>query len=455
MAVSRRPDRYSKRGRSRAAARSRSAAGRSKPKTSAPRKGFILTVVDGPQLGKEFFFETSASIGRVESNDIVLIEPGISRSHARLYEEAGAYMLEDSGSANGTRLNGELITEAEVLRDGDYITLSGCTLQFSQLDAARGDITAQTSLSDVEASAADARSRSLEVGEETPRGVRGLLRTRRRKLLAVAGVLLLLGGGAYLANRGGGKIVQRDLSKQPLAYSDEDAFFEKVLGYGKYDQSHKYQAVITFEYLGGRATLQYGAWGVDKVGEVEILLNGEKVDQAPVTMDRWIYGLKVLLPRDRLKKGTNEITFRNTRNPPNNDMWEICYVQVIQEAIPPPDPAEARREFELAKKAWEDRDIEPSNMSRALVGFKRARDLLEKLPDKPPLYQDAVDYINKVDKELTRRFSDGWFSARRAEKLDRDIAKARSLLLQTRRYFHKDDFRYREIERYLDALAMY
>jgi pSer/pThr/pTyr-binding forkhead associated (FHA) protein len=86
------------------------------------RKGFILTVTDGQQIGKEYFFDQQATIGRVEGCDIVLVEPGISRSHARVYDDQGVYLVQDNGSANGTRLNGEKVSgEPEVLRDGDYL----------------------------------------------------------------------------------------------------------------------------------------------------------------------------------------------------------------------------------------------------------------------------------------------------------------------------------------------
>jgi pSer/pThr/pTyr-binding forkhead associated (FHA) protein len=436
MTVSRRPARYSKR-----------------PGDRGPgdrRKGFILTVTDGLSPGKEFYFDKSATIGRVEQCEVLLVEPGISRQHARIIDDQGVYILEDLGSANGTRLNGLQVTEGEVLRDGDYITLSQTTLQFSLLEAARGEVTAKTSLSEVEARALD---------HAAPRKTRanpvvGLLSTRRRKLLAAGVVALLAVAGALYGLRGKTSTTFFDQSSTPLTYSEEDDFFNSVFGLGKYDQSHVRSVLLDFEYLGGRATLQYGAWGVDKVGEVEILLNNKPVGKVPLTMGRWVYGLKLDLPRDLLKKnGTNRITFNNTRNPPNRDTWEICYLQISQEAIPPPDPRQARQQFELAKKSWEDREIEPSNMYTALVGFKKARDLLEGLAEKPELYQEALDFYTKVDKELTRKFEDGLFSARRAEKLDGDPAKARTLLLRTRRYFRKEDFRYREIQRYLDSLA--
>jgi hypothetical protein len=245
-----------------------------------------------------------------------------------------------------------------------------------------------------------------------------------------------------------------DRSDEPLVYSEDDEFFNAVFGLGKYDKTHPRQVIVGFEYLGGRVTLQYGAWGVDKMGEVSILLNEEEVGEIPLTMRRWVYGLKLVLPREKLKKSeTNYITFRNTLSGSGSEPWEICYLQLIQEAIPPPNPKEARHHFELAKKAWEDQEIEPRNMYTALVGFKKARDLLEALPERPDLYMEALDYIDKVDKALTRKFADGLFSARRAEKLDSDVKEARLILLRTLKYFEKDDFRYREINRYLEQLA--
>jgi len=440
MAVSRRPSKYKGQRGKRTPARI----------GQQQKDGFILTVVDGPNIGKEYFFERTAAIGRVEDNDVVLVEPGISRNHVRIYDDQGIFLIEDLKSANGTRLNGEKLTEPEVLKDGDYITLAGVTLQFSQLTAARGDVTARTTLSDVEAQAIDATRT-----KEDAAGKRRLWRTRRGKMIIVLLLALLVIAGYWVKHRfSSGPAAVSDQSDTPLTYSDDDGFFNAVYGYGKYDQTHLNHVIINFEYLGGRVTLQYGAWGVDKVGEVAIRLNGKEVGKVPLTMNRWVYGLKLVLPRDQLRKGkTNEVVFNNTLNPPGEDYWEICYVQILQEAIPPPDPKEAQTQFELAKKAWEDRDIEPGNMYKALEGFKRARDLLEALPTKPPTYQDALDFIDKVDKTLTRRFSEGLFSARRAQKLDGNLSEARTILLRTLRYFQKEDFRYREIQNQLDALA--
>jgi len=414
----------------------------------------VLTVVEGASPGKEHFFEDTITIGRVEGCGIILVEPGISREHARVVNDQGVYILEDLKSANGTRLNGEQISEGEVLRDGDYITLSGTTLQFSALEGSRGEITAKTSLADLEAQAKGDRDVTDAEAVPLAERVAWLWTSKPGRMIIAAVVLAALGYGGYKLFGERTRELISDQSETPLTYSEEDAFFNAVYGYGKYDKTHLSQVMIDFEYLGGRATLRYGAWGVDKVGEVEIQLNDKKIGQAPVNKTAWEYGLKLVLPREGLKKGkTNRITFKNTRNPEHKDPWELCYIQIDQEAMPPPDAKEARLQFELANKRWVDREIEPNNRYNALVGFKKARNLLEGLPSRPELYQESADMIEKVDRELTKIFNDGLFSARRAEKLDRDPTTARQLLIKTRRFFRRDDFRYREIQRYLDALS--
>ena len=418
------------------------------------RKGFVLTVAEGLNPGREYFFEDTITIGRVEQNDIVLVQPGLSRHHSRVINDQGVFILEDLNSANGTRLNGEQLGEPEVLRDGDYITMGPTTLQFSLLEGTRGEVTAKSSLADLAKQAKMDLDSDRDEPSDLALKLRWLWTTRAGwAVLAVVG-LLTAGGVAYGVLGGGGPVISTDLSDTPLTYSEDEAFQNAVFGYGKYDRTHPTKVMLDFEYMSGRVTLRYGAWGIDKVDEVEILLNGKKVGQVPVNKTAWEYGRKLVLPREGLKKGaTNRITFRNTRNPANDDPWELCYIEIIQEAIPPPDPKEARLQFELATKSWQDREIEPGNMFTALVGFKKTRNLLEGLPSRPELYQESGDMIEKVDRALTKKFNDGLFSARRAEKLDGDPGAARSLLIRTRRYFRRDDFRYREIQRYLDALS--
>lgn len=71
------------------------------------------------------------SIGRDRGNDIVLSDPQVSRQHAliRRLGKADFYLI-DSGSSNGSRLNGRRITTPTQLSDGDRITIGGTSLLF-------------------------------------------------------------------------------------------------------------------------------------------------------------------------------------------------------------------------------------------------------------------------------------------------------------------------------------
>ncbi|MFQ5594771.1 MAG: FHA domain-containing protein [Anaerolineae bacterium] len=63
----------------------------------------------------------TTTIGRWPENDIVLDSREVSRQHACVRWEAGRYLVEDSGSKNGTFLNGRRLPGPAILQDGDQI----------------------------------------------------------------------------------------------------------------------------------------------------------------------------------------------------------------------------------------------------------------------------------------------------------------------------------------------
>ena len=64
--------------------------------------------------------EETVTIGRLADNILQIDEPSVSSHHADLFLEAGRYQLRDSGSTNGTYVNGAQITAA-ILRHGDEV----------------------------------------------------------------------------------------------------------------------------------------------------------------------------------------------------------------------------------------------------------------------------------------------------------------------------------------------
>jgi FHA domain len=72
-------------------------------------------------------------IGRGESMDVVIDNVSVSRRHAEIREENGAWLLRDLGSANGTFLNGQRVTADQSLRPGDEISFGKFSILFDRL----------------------------------------------------------------------------------------------------------------------------------------------------------------------------------------------------------------------------------------------------------------------------------------------------------------------------------
>jgi pSer/pThr/pTyr-binding forkhead associated (FHA) protein len=66
-------------------------------------------------------------IGRAPSNRIVIDHPTVSAQHVVLLRTRDSYSLKDLDSTNGTQINGNFVTDAE-LKDGD-------TIQFGSVKA--------------------------------------------------------------------------------------------------------------------------------------------------------------------------------------------------------------------------------------------------------------------------------------------------------------------------------
>jgi hypothetical protein len=77
------------------------------------------------------------SLGRGLDNDLVVEHPRVSRHHAQLQQRQGQWWLLDLGSANGTTVNGQPVSEA-ALQVGDVISLAGVEIRF-QLRAPKPD----------------------------------------------------------------------------------------------------------------------------------------------------------------------------------------------------------------------------------------------------------------------------------------------------------------------------
>jgi len=82
----------------------------------------------GPRKGDQFTIRDEITIGR--KAELALRDPKSSAEHARIVIDSnGLPVLEDLGSANGTKLNGKKIKEPMPLREGDEIRIGSTQLK--------------------------------------------------------------------------------------------------------------------------------------------------------------------------------------------------------------------------------------------------------------------------------------------------------------------------------------
>ena len=79
------------------------------------------------------------TIGRHQSNDLILTDSHVSRNHAELRFSKGRFFLKDLGSTGGTLVNEERISEC-YLFPGDVITLANMHLVFGQEELPSDDV---------------------------------------------------------------------------------------------------------------------------------------------------------------------------------------------------------------------------------------------------------------------------------------------------------------------------
>jgi serine/threonine protein kinase len=90
-----------------------------------------FVVFTGPDQGRTFTLEKGQTlvIGRGQTTETRLRDPHVSRTHCQARFESGKIILKDAGSAGGTLVNGQRITERE-LKPGDVIGVGETQIRF-------------------------------------------------------------------------------------------------------------------------------------------------------------------------------------------------------------------------------------------------------------------------------------------------------------------------------------
>ena len=96
-------------------------------------EAFISMEMNGERKRIELELADLCGIGRSDHNRIVLSDPLASRDHAMIRRDtSGRCYLADTGSSNGTTLNGRPVTVPTLLADGDTILIGHQRMTFHQ-----------------------------------------------------------------------------------------------------------------------------------------------------------------------------------------------------------------------------------------------------------------------------------------------------------------------------------
>jgi pSer/pThr/pTyr-binding forkhead associated (FHA) protein len=95
----------------------------------------LVQVKRGPNAGSTFLLDAdSSSVGRATDSDVFLDDITVSRKHATFERRGrGEWFVHDTGSLNGTYVNGEQVDETK-LAAGDLVQIGRFKLTFFQAE---------------------------------------------------------------------------------------------------------------------------------------------------------------------------------------------------------------------------------------------------------------------------------------------------------------------------------
>jgi pSer/pThr/pTyr-binding forkhead associated (FHA) protein len=167
-----------------------------------------LLVRSGAMKGRRLAVKVPVvNIGRADFNDIVISDPSVSTSHAKLQRRDDIWMLTDLGSTNGTFVEGERLSGEVPLGPGTTVKFGEVAVLFEPLDA-NVPVRRSSGTQVVSASIPRAEGESAPAGEPTasPRPRRPIRAATPKPsgppvLLIAAGVAAILAAVAFFLLR--------------------------------------------------------------------------------------------------------------------------------------------------------------------------------------------------------------------------------------------------------------
>jgi len=99
---------------------------------------WIISAETGPLTGLSYGVTGPMVLGRAPDCDLVIVNPEISRHHARLELEEDNLYVEDMGSSNGTVVNGKMVVGRHPLRHKDEMRFHDIVFRVTESSSRAG-----------------------------------------------------------------------------------------------------------------------------------------------------------------------------------------------------------------------------------------------------------------------------------------------------------------------------
>ncbi len=382
-----------------------------------------IVVESGPNKGKTITVPPEgARMGRSSKNDIVLVDPLLSRHHCRLFWKTDAGLwLSDLGSANQTLVNGQSVQET-ALKPDDRIEMGDTVLKVVNNGI--------TSISE-----STGASPLVDLGFSAESGAGKPRRNIGKWPLITIGVLALgLAVAAWIPS-----LIDFDTDvpasqvKEPEKELSLEVNYEKVKA--NTNNIFRYNARITRDRMlyvtiddlkTGRRVRKDARLEEDYVKDLAqsiadtgfFGLSEQYEGLQPDTYESWDMSVTV-------GKNTGRTVVHNRLEPPEfqevrqiieecarNELgiWAMQFTQTELKNM-------AREAYLQGKKLYDEREVAVDNLSKAIDNLQEAELYLETVEPKPDFYDDLVVLLKDSEAELNRKYEDQNFRAQKEMRL--------------------------------------
>ncbi len=372
-------------------------------------------------------------------NDLILNDASVSEKHAKIVRREKQFFLQDLDSTNGTTLKGVRLGKDEkvMLNQGDQFRVGTMWIMFSRIPDKK--------------SSAEAPSME-EAGEPDNSG------KRRKKLLIMGGAIFLTLLLLLKVSLKPGQRAQSPKIASPTV-SGKTIPLPAKSNYGltrKGDKSRPDKAVFSFVAESGIVDLHYSTGGIDSKGEVVILLNGTKIADVPLAVDRWQDGLVLPLKRKLIiKGGENRLVFDNVKNPPGSEQWGVKDLRVEFSPPQPCDENESKRLFDIGENLYNERQISSENLFKATQYYRKAISMADECQPEPDLLADAEKRFTAVRGELDSLYDEYILAFKKSANLKEYQEAADSLRAIKNLFPDERDYRNKESKRLFEKLTKF